>query len=1743
MDGTSDSDARALTSAQLAIWTGQTLQPDDPLYNMVLSFRIRGALNAGAFQSAFKGLVEACDALRTVIDVVDGMPRQRVLAGGYGLPLVDLSGSRDPEIALEDWLAEHRARAFDLSHGHCESALLRLADDDHLWYLNQHHILTDASSVAILFNKQQALYRQACEATPGDVAALPAFADYVRFAAAQADSPQHRKARAYWSGQLARPSAPSRFYQKSTPCLRGRTQRVEVPLGEERSRRLRELSGQVPFRAFTGELALFQIFATVLFACVARTTGNSMPSLGVPSHNRGSARFRQTAGLLIEILPITVSIDADDSFLTLYRKVAQVTGQMLRNALPGISSVRQHQAFDLVLNFITASFGDFDGLPTQTRWLHPGYGDRNHVLRVQVENFECQQALKVFFDMNVEMFGEREQRCLVRHFLALADAMISDPAQAVAGVDLVADVEREQLLAGHRHGAIAQRPVADVMSMFEQQVAQTPDALAVSSRGRQIDYRELDLRATALADELAARAIGPGAIVGVLLGRSIEAVVALLGILRCGAAFLPLDPDYPSSRLVYMCVDAKVVLLLADRAAPELEGIAPLMTFSCDEPVPDFAAGHKSSARGGDLAYVIYTSGSSGEPKGVMIERHSMANYLRWAGEQYLDSTRPQAFAFFSSLSFDLTLTSVFLPLLSGGSLVVYPASADGSDAAVLQVVADNRVDILKLTPAHLALMQSVDLSQSRIHTMILGGEDLRTDLARATVRRYTGKLRIFNEYGPTEATVGCMTHLFDPDLDSELSVPIGRAIEGLDVYVLDRDRQLLPAGVSGEIHIAGAGLARGYLGQAERTAEKFVDNPFVPGTRMYASGDVAAWNVRNELVYLGRVDRQVKIRGVRVEPGEIERQLSEHEAITDCAVEAFSHASRPGDADEAHCAVCGLTSQHPEAHLDAQGVCRICRLYAEHRAQAQAYFGNDNELLEIARRARGSATGKHDCIMLLSGGKDSTYALCQLVDLGLRPLVFTLDNGFISAGAMSNVRRVVADLQLELVVGETLAMNAIFQDSLRRFSNVCNGCFKTIYTLSTHLARERGIRFVFTGLSRGQIFETRVAGLFQQRVFDRALIDRAVLQARKAYHRMDDAVAQHLDVRAFADDAVFDEVEFVDFYRYREVTLDTILDYLERKIAWVRPVDTGRSTNCRINEVGIHVHKLERGFHNYALPYSWDIRLGHKERNSALAELDDRIDMANVAHVLKQIDYTLDTPAVGRGDQYLVAYYVSAQPLPSQLLRDYLAARVPSALVPSQFVHLERMPLTANGKIDRRALPMPDGTRPALSSAYLAPRNETESLLARIWQEILGLDRVGVHDNFFDLGGDSIHSIQIVARARANKLSLTPQQLFAAPTVADLAQASTRVPTHLADQTAPVGPLPLLPGQYALLRQTADPAVHYALLELPDPPEPEALARALLQLIGHHDGLRTRLRSEQGRWLPEIVPVAAAPVDLHEWQLNAADSLEASIAALLVASPIAIGMAPMLRAAWSRRGQGGLLILMVHALVIDSVSWGVLLEDLAHCYAAARKRQTADLPTKTTSLRHWSQALWRYADSALARERARRWLDPRARTTGSMGAAPARLIWKQVDSTLEASATAHLLHDVPGGSWTLLPELLLTAVLRATRAHAGARHRRVEIEGHGRAALFAGIDLTRTVGHLAVLFPLRFRHAPDGEAGSDLREVQRAWRELPAGGLDFALARDGEADAALGREVTAAALGGVSFPLSRPDGPGPGDP
>jgi amino acid adenylation domain-containing protein len=1046
----------------------------------------------------------------------------------------------------------------------------------------------------------------------------------------------------------------------------------------------------------------------------------------------------------------------------------------LKHARPGISSAEMNNAYSVLINYVTARMDDFAELPVRTDWVHSGFSDSAHALRIQVCDFDRTDKFVLHLDVNEDIFGEQQQAWLIEQFSAVIDAFIEDPYRPIGSFDLLTDAQRQLFVHDFNATACDLTEAASVVELFEAQVARTPDATAVIDQGTSTSYAELSARASRLANLLYSRGVGIGDRVAICLGRSTEFLVAVLGTLKAGASFTPIDPVNPAKRKKALLDDLEPAILIADE-----ESLGGLSEDSLHIRIVDpgsgdldaYASDNPAIARSGDdIAYFIYTSGSTGTPKAAMLSHAGLLNYVAWAANAYMPEG-PLDFPLYSSIAFDLTLTSIFVPLIAGGTIRVYPEDPEAPGLEILEVFADDAVDIVKLTPAHLDLLRDHGAACRRIGKLILGGEDLKTNSVRSFLDTVKPDIEVYNEYGPTEATVGCMIHRFDADSDNQGSVPIGVPAANVRIHIWDRYDQPVPFGVTGEMVISGPGVALGYWKRDDLTEQSFGTST-ATGDRTYRTGDLARWG-EHGLQFLGRADEQVKVRGARIELGEIENTILEYPGISTAA----AVVQRPVAASFSnlrHCLSCGLPSNYPNADIDVDGICADCRDYARLKDEVDRYFGRPDQLRSLIGSVRaGGKSNKYDCIVLVSGGKDSTYMLYQLVrEFGVRPLAFTLDNGYLSDRAISNVREACDDLGIDLEVASTPHMDEIFADSLRRHCNVCNGCFKTIYTLSMSLARRMGISTIITGLSRGQMFETRLADTFRARQFDPDKIDRLIVDARKFYHRTSDAVYELLDHELFSDERIFDEIRFIDFYRYVDVGLDELYAYLRENTVWERPKDTGRSTNCRINDVGIYVHKKMRGYHNYALPYSWDVRLGHKKRAAAMEELDDSIDEGNVVQMLEDIgcDDLRGDEAAASGK--LAAFFVSEEDLDPKVVREFLLERLPAFMVPGSLVQLDSLPLTNNGKIDRRKLPGIEQHRPQLESEYVAPSTPLQTQLHAIWSDVIGLPRIGINDDFFELGGDSVMSIRIAAQAQALGLRMNPRELFLAPTIASLADA-----------------------------------------------------------------------------------------------------------------------------------------------------------------------------------------------------------------------------------------------------------------------------------------------------------------------------------------------------------------------------------
>ena len=1715
------------------------------IYVVVLHFGLHGNLNPSALKRAWQRVLDRHHVLRTFYVWKNRVTPLQIVRRQVELPWRELDWRQmSPSTQtkqLKSILQTDQDKGFNISQAPLmRLTLARKTQNDYHFFISHHHMILDGWSMAILLREVFEVYQAICN---GDLISLPEpqpFKGYITWLKQQ----DFTEAERHWRKTL-------QGFTKPTPIrlgkVLGRTQNANKSYGGQKLRLTRSTAARLQSFAQQHQITLNTLMQGAWALLLNRYSGETDVVFGTVVSGRSIALpgIDTMIGLFINTLPTRVLTSPQASLIPWLKALhgQQIQSHQFEHcslqtiqAWSELNRARGQSLFESLLVFGNYPLSNLlKDVVDDLEIGHPSFLEgSNYPLTVLIDPGE-EITIRMRYDTS--RFDERTIVKILGHYQTLLESFLTKPDQPLSNFSLLTPAEFQQLVIDFNQ-THAPAPAAEtVVQLFEEQVSQSPDAVALCYDDHTLTYAQLNQQANQLAHFLSRHGVSRESIVALYLERSPEAIIAIWGILKAGAGYMPVDTMLPAQRLALMLNEtATPVVVTMKRFATHLpESAAKIICMDADWPAiaTEPHDNPLAAAAADHLAYILYTSGSTGQPKGAMVRHSNLLNYAWWAKNYYLQGQKLD-FPLFSSLSFDLTVTSIFVPLISGSKIVIYGES-DMANLVILDVINDNLVDIIKLTPAHLALIKEMNPVPTRLRKMILGGEDLKRRLAQNISDLFGGQIEIYNEYGPTEATVGCMIHRFDPDTDREASVPIGKPINNAQIYILDEHLNPVPGGVIGELCIGGAGVARGYLNRPELNATHFVDHPWQTDATLYRSGDLARWTLDGNLQYLGRADYQVKVKGYRVELGEIESRLLAHPDIELAAVTVFKpQASRTKEVLR-QCTKCGLPDNYPGTTLDTKGICNTCRDFDALQERFRPYFKSMADLQAILNQAQKTKTGKYDCMVLYSGGKDSTYMLYQLVkEMGMTPLVFSMDNGYISPEAKDNIRRVTDDLGVDLVFGQTPQMNAVFVDSLKRHSNVCDGCFKVIYTLSINMARDKGIKYIFTGLSRGQLFETRLSDMFEARIFDVDEIDRTVLAARKAYHRIDDAVNQLLDVAIFKDDAVFNEVQLIDFYRYKDVPLHEVYAYLDQHAPWVRPSDTGRSTNCLINEVGIYIHKKERGYHNYALPYSWDVRIGHKTRSEALDELDDDIDDTRVRQILNTIGYDEPEPEPTQ----LVAHFVAKQPLNTTVLRQFLGQHLPDYMIPNYFVQHDQMPLTANGKIDRAALPDPTQREIRRDTEFVAPATDREQILAKVWADVFRLENVGVHDNFFDLGGDSIISIQIIAKAGQAGLSFSPQQLFDCQTIANLAPIAEMATSAQAEQGLVTGPVALTPIAHWFFDQMLPEPNQWNMSLLADvttPLEPRLLEQALRQMLHHHDVLRARFLpvDAPSGWQQTIAETAPAPsfqvVDLggrpaaeqRRRTKETMNQLEAShrlTEGRLIAAAYFNGDS----------NHPHQLFITVHHLAIDGFSWNILLQDLETAYHQLSRGESVSLPAKTISMRDWSESLAELAQTPELKKELSHWsavfngaqIDIPVDIQNSDNSEGAAGV---VTASLNRKETHSLLKEVPSVYNTQINDILLTALAQVLVEWTGQDSVLINLEGHGREDILShGAPPARTMGWFTSIFPVKLTLPKSIKPGTMLKSTKEQLRAIPNKGIGFGLLRYLCQDQEVRRQLTA---------------------
>jgi amino acid adenylation domain-containing protein/non-ribosomal peptide synthase protein (TIGR01720 family) len=1386
-------------------------QADDSLaYRVQCAILIEGKLDPNLLKRALREVINRHEILHTTLQYLPGMtPLVQILNDSSSLSIeeIELSGwslsSQEAEASRRFDELERKPFAFE-SGTPLHLQLLRFSDEKHILLISISALCADATTLKNLLHELCHIY--ASYLGHQEIGEGPLqYADFAQWQCEILESEEAMPAKQYWQmndlSNLSGLDLPFRNLIGKRHSFEPKTLLLAIDT---------ELTANVVAVARKYESTTPAVLLSVWVVHLWRLTGRSDIVVGAVCDGRKYTELETALGPFTRYLPVLCQPQAGDRFVDVLARIRQSLEDNYRMQ-EGFSweQVAKSEARDGGEPFCCMSF-DFTNEPPSHFAAGVSFSISKQYqcferFEIKLSCVEGQHSLTSQIHFDPDLFQEEDLRRLGKQFHRLLESATANPYALITELVILDDSAQHQILVEWNNTQHESRSEGGVHRMIERQAADRPDTVAVGGEGRWLSYRELNRRANQLAHYLQRIGVRRGDLVGVCLEHGLEEVLGLLGVLKAGAGYVPLDPAHPVERMARMLSDAQVsVLLTEERLRAGLQSLRPGL-LSLDSDWALVSAESDAAVEGwecrADIAYLIYTSGSTGEPKGVAISHEALVNYIEWAKAVYLEGEN-LSFGLYSSIAFDLTVTSIYTPLISGSAVMVYPRQ--GKEPPLERMLSEGEVGVLKLTPSHLSMIKERDNRGSGVKCLIVGGEAFEEKLAREVWESFGGEVKIYNEYGPTEATVGCMIYKYEADERQRAMVPIGHPSDNTRIYLLDPLYHPVPIGIDGELHVGGVNISRGYLNRPDSTAERFIPNPFGvnAGARLYRTGDLARYKPDGDVEFLGRRDNQVKIRGYRIELGEIEALLNQHPAVEQVAV--------------------------------------------------------------------------------------------------------------------------------------------------------------------------------------------------------------------------------------LAEEAL-----------------------------------TGR--------------------------------------------------------------------------RQLVAYWVGVEEVSGDDLRKYLEERLPDYMTPTAFVQVECMPLTPNGKLDRQALLKQRVN--VESQTYVAPRNAVEESLCRIWADVLGVEQLGIEDNFFKRGGDSILSIQIIFKAKQAGYVLSPRDIFQHQTIAGLASVINTNQIVMAEQGAVCGPVPLTPIQHWFFEQDLDYAHHWnqaLLLSVPADLNATVLENALRHLLWHHDVLRHRFIREGSSWHQiSVEPEDAVPFmqeDLSALPRPEQRAALEDIAAELQAS-LNLSEGPLMRVALFKLGaqKPGQLLIVIHHLIVDVFSWGILLHDLQTAYEQLSLDQAIALPAKTTSYQQWARRLMEYARSADLIQDMGYWLAghyteisrlPVDYSKGINSEASART----VRAWLNQEETEALLREVPNAYQMQINEVLLTALVLAFAPWTGSCQLLIDLEGHGREQLFQELDLSRTVGWFTTICPLLLHLADFTETGVALKRIKEQVRSLPQHGMGYGLMRYLSGNSEIAEQLRARPQPEISF-------------
>lgn len=1292
-----------LSFAQQRLWFLEQFTPGSSVYNMHDAVRIRGLIDPQLLQKVLSRIVLRHEALRTTFIFVNGEPLQKI------------SPPQEIHLAIEEVVSEERAqeiakeetvRPFDLEKGPLfRVRLIRISDEDHILLWTMHHMVSDGWSLGLIIKEVMTLFEALSQNLPDPLPELPIqYGDFSVWQKQWLTGTVLEKQISYWRKELEGNYPPLKlpFDHPRPPLLTNRGKRKVTYYPSDLMDKLTRLS-------LKEDTTLFMVLLAAWDLLLYRYSGMDVLFVGVPVANRNKSELSDLIGFFANTLVIRAELHPDLKFLDLLKQIKEKA-----------YAAYEHQdiPFERLVEILqpqrelntSAFFQVMFVLQNQPmpKVEQPGL----KIEPIEIHNDTCKFDLllniyenQIGIEYSTDLFDEETIERILEHYRIVLEALVMDPHRSVSEMPIMSQSERQKILHDWNASKDATLNLKKTLSQYvEEQVDRTPQKIAITDEKNSLTYEELNAKANQLAHKLVNVGVGPGVIVPVYMHRCIEQAVSFLAILKAGGAFLPLDVEYPEERLSFMIKDSQATLLLYKAALPDWFNQFDLLTIDINGSLSEKFSNIPSRANAEDLAYVIYTSGTTGKPNGAMIPHRGICNRLLWMQKEYNLHSDDKILQK-TSCSFDVSMWEFFWPLTTGAELIIAPPEIHRNPVDLSRCIQQYKITIVHFVPSMLTLFLSQIESCPSLRQVFCSGETLSYELAKRFQQLCKAKLH--NLYGPTETSID-VTFWDCAEKTDKKVIPIGRPIANTQIYILDTKLEPVPIGICGELYIGGEGVGLGYLNRSELTEKKFLSDPFCIDKKMYKTGDLARFWKNGVIEFLGRIDHQIKIRGVRIELEEIEQALLENEHVGESLV--ISREDTPGD-------------QRIVAYVVNKGT----RLNEKERVDSWETVFEDTYLTSQTTSPLMNTIGWNSSY---TGEPLSSEEMEEWIDdkverirrlkpkkileigCGTGMLLFRLaEQCALYVG--TDISKAALDLISQALPQSTIDPNKIklFHCPALDFSPFQNEKFDVII-LNSVVQYFPSLDYFLEIINNASLILTESGSIFLGDLRNYALMD------------------------SFYTSVILQGAE-------GEMTIEELRKKIQHKKDQERELFLDPELFHQLDKLNAETF-LQRGTHKNEMTLFRYNTLLSCEKSSEKKKSTNLQKFANNPFDLKQQERTL---------------------------KQFLRKKLPEYLIPNHILFLDRFPLSHNGKIARQSLPLPtlQTIQPKISSSFQTP---LEKMVGEVWSELLGITQISNGDNFFDLGGHSLLAAQVVLKLNQRLGKEIPLRLlFQFPTIYEFAK------------------------------------------------------------------------------------------------------------------------------------------------------------------------------------------------------------------------------------------------------------------------------------------------------------------------------------------------------------------------------------